>query len=493
MVQSVEQNTSQAIDRETSQSWLVPSARRSVSIVWAAVVPVFGAVYATVGLLHPIYGESPLAVAVLALLAMLTFGYAVMAPNGDILDPMRVVSVYFLIIFCLAPLAAREVEWHYTEPYVDLLPGAVLYSAAAYVLFVVGYHLPIFGRLPSAVERHDGPYSRRAAAVLGIVYLGLGLFSWAVLVFLAGGIDGLVYSDRARGEFFYGFGFFFWAALFMFPGSTLYWASRCDGRSRAPWIHALPLVLAFLCFLILQGRMRALNFLILGIFVAHYLIRPIKPFRLGIFALAGMLLALFIGIARAPSTRVEAFLNPLSILSMILENFDSVVLKFLASDLSRLRQISLILDKVPEWMPYDWGRSFILFMNPVFRLFGLSEFSMEGIGPRLFRLARPGLGPLPTGYLPSFPGEMIVNFPWPIASLFFIPYGVALRWIYHRLIVLRGDFIAIAVYSIILLQGANIMLQSFGHVVFEMLVVLTPLGIAHVVCRRGTRVARVGN
>jgi hypothetical protein len=181
------------------------------------------------------------------------------------------------------------------------------------------------------------------------------------------------------------------------------------------------------------------------------------------------------GVVRSPSTRDLAFSNPMAALASIATDFESVVRGLVTADLSRIRQIALILDKVPAWMPHDWGSSFLLFMNPVIRLIGLNQYELEGIGPRLFRLAHPGLGPLPTGYLPSMFGEMLVNFPWPIACLFFIPFGIALRWAYDRLIIRRGDFIAVAIYSVILMQSANIILQSLSHVIFQVMVVLLPL------------------
>ena len=470
---------------DSSDQWLVQQAHRSIPVERILVLPFIGVIYATIAFLHPIYGESPLSVVLLTLLTMLTAGYALMSPNADILDPMRVVSFYFLVIFCIAPLALEEVSWHYTRPYVELLPGAVTFSLVAYVMFVIGYHLPLFGRLPESIPARHERYDNTVASIAGLMLLAIGLASWAMIIVRAGGTEGLLYSDLARGEFFIGFGYFFWGALFMFPGATLYWSSRCVGKRRAPWHHALPLVLAFSCFLVLQGRMRALNFLILGIFVAHYMIKPIKPTRLAIFGLGGGFLALFIGIARAPSTRVDAFLNPIALLNTILSNLGAYVKVFLSSDFSRLQQIALILDKVPAWMPYDLGQSYFLFLNPWLRLFGLIRFGgIEGIGPRLFRLAHPEIGYLPTGYLPSFMGEALVNFPWFIAWVLFIPYGIALRFFYMRLIVRRGDFFSVTIYAIVLLQSANIMLQSFGHVVFEMMIVLLPFIVVQFVARR---------
>lgn len=469
---------------DAGRRFLVPRARRSVPVLRFLLIPGFGALYATVAMLHPIFGSSPESILILSMLGMLALGYALMSPNADLLDPMRVVSFYFLIVFCLAPLAMRTVDWHFTRPYVELLPPAVAYCACSYLAVVVGYHLPIFRKIPSAIEARSETFSPRTSSFMAMGLFSIGLASWLILFFLAGGLNTLVYSDRARGEFFEGFGYFFWGALLMFPGATLYWASKCVGRSKPPWVHALPTLVAFGAFLMLQGRMRALNFLVLALFVSHYLIRPLKASRLGVYGVAGLSLALFVGFVRAPSTRTDAFEDPVSAIVSIFRDFNDVIRAFVTADFSRLSQIALIMDKVPSWIPYQLGKTFFIFSNPWLRLFGLGSLQVEGVDSALFRLAHPEAGPRPTGYLPSVVGEMIFNFPWPIAILLFVPYGIALRWMYAHLIVNRGDFVAVALYAILLLQAANIVLQSFGHVVFEMMIVLLPILMVQLVARR---------
>lgn len=455
---------------------LVPRARRIIPIPAVFAVFVFAAFFILFATLNPILGQSIVAVATLTLLATTAFAYVMLAPNGDILDPMRVVSVYFMIVFGVSCLALDGLRWHYTQPFTNLLPGAALYSLAAYLMILIGYHIPFWGRMPEQIPFREETYNSTLTATLGMMLFLVGLASWSILIILVGGLEGLIYSDRARGEFFIGFGQFFWGSLFMFPGATLYWsAMSTKKRGFVVWVHAIPLVIAFMTFLVLQGRMRALNFLILGLFVAHYAIKPLKPVLLGIFGGGGLTLSLLIGVLRSPSTRGASFDDPIGAITLIATNLEEVVRGFILADLSRLRQIVLIFDKVPAWMPHDWGTSFLLFLNPWFRLFGFNEFEMEGIGPRLFRLAHPEAGPLPTGYLPSMLGEMLVNFPWPLACLAFIPYGIALRALYEWLIVRRGDCVSIAIYAILLLQAANVILQSFSHVIFEMMVVILPM------------------
>ena len=467
--------TSASPESDPRQS-LVPVARRPMPVIRILGVPLFGAVYLMAAMYHPILGPARLGVLVLTVLAMIAFAYAVMSTNADILSPMRVVSVYFLIIFCLTPLAADGLRWHYTRPFHELLLGPALYCLGVYVTILAGYHLPFFGGLPDrVVKRRSSPASQATATRLAIVLFIVGFLSWVVLVTLTGGAEGLVYSDRTRGEFFIGFGHFFWGAIFMYPGATLYWAARLERGGKFPWAQMWILVLTFSCFLTLQGRMRALNILILGIFIAHYLYRPIRPTRLGLFAVSGLLLALIVGVARAPSVRAFAFENPTAFLIDIASNLEEGARGVLFGDLSRLRQIVLIMDKIPSWMDYDWGISFVGFLNPFVRIIGMGHLELPTIGPRLFLLAHPEFPLMPTGYLPSIVGEMIVNFPWFLALPMFLLYGAVLRWSYTALIIRRGDFISVTIYCALLLQLANMLLQSLGHVIFELTLVVVPL------------------
>jgi len=468
--------------------WLVPRAHRPLPVLPILAVPVVGAVYLIAAVYNPVIGPSRTSVVVLTALAMLTFAYTLMSRNADILDPMRVLSFYFLIIFCIAPLAAEGIAWHYTRPFHELLPGPVLYCLFAYVMMLVGYHSPTFATIPERIERRSNVCDPRAVGMLGVALFIAGFLSWVGIMIMTGGTEDLVHSDKARGEFFYGFGYFFWGAIFMYPGALLYWAARVEvSRRHLPWRHIVPILITFGCFFVLQGRMRSINILILAMFCAHYLFRPLRPARIGLFGAAGLAFTIFIGVARAPSTRAFALENPTALLMEIFVNFEDVLRGFLLGDLSRLRQLVLIMDKVPAWMSYDWGQSLLLFLNPWVRLLGFEGLQTSGIGPRLFQLAHPAHPGLPTGYLPSILGEMIVNFPWFVSIWFFIPFGMALKAVYNALIVRRGDFVSVALYAALVLQMANMLLQSLGHVIFELALITVPILLVRRLTRRQQR------
>lgn len=470
---------------ESAVTWLVPRARRPIPVAPVLVVPLFGAIYFLAAMINPFIGGSPFSVLILSLLAMLTVGYAILAPNGDILDPMRLVSVYFAIAFCVGPLAADGIYWHYTRPFHELLLGPTVYCFFAFVMILAGYHFPTFAPIPKRISRRSGANDPGTVMLLGGAFWLVGFVGWVGLVVAAGGVRELVFSDKGRSEFFYGVGILFWFAIFMFPGALMYWSSRLEmARGKLPIAHAWIVLVTFVSFFLLQGRMRAINVLILGLFVAHYLYRPLKPVRLAIFGAAGLFMALVVGVARAPSMRGFAFTRPTAFLVDVIVNIDELLRGVLLGDLSRLRQIVLIMDKVPAWMPYDWGRSLFHWTNPWLRLFGFPELTTAGVGPRLFQLAHPSFPDIATGYLPSILGEMIVNFPWFIAIFAFLPFGMFLRAIYNGLIVKRGDFLAVALYAALLLQAANMILQSFGHVIFELFLVTMPFFIVRFVARR---------
>ncbi|MHA7837077.1 MAG: hypothetical protein ACX98W_06425 [bacterium] len=313
----------------------------------------------------------------------------------------------------------------------------------------------------------------------------IGLACYVVLFQMSGGIAVLFGDEGGRNTFFFGLGPILWGAAMMFPGATLFLAASSVGRYRGLLIRAIPTMVCFVGYLMLQGRMRALNALLLGVVVTHYVVRPMKVWRLGLFGIGGMLLAFFMGYARQASVRTYLLTNPLLLVQDILSNLGEFLRVFLLGDLSRLRQIMLILGKVPDQMPYDWGASFFVFINPWVRLVGLEHLQTPGIGPRLFYLANPYAPPgILSGYLPSHVGEMLVNFPWYLAPLLFLLYGVVLRFAYLSLIVRRGDVISISVYSVILIWMSNAVLQSIGHIIFEMMVLILPMVAVAVFSRR---------
>ena len=465
-----------------------PSARtvrRPVPFILAGLLPVLGFAYGILAALNPILGQSPSAVILLSLLFVSTLGFMMLSPNGDRLDAFRVTSLYYSVCFCVAPLFMLEIEWHYANPIPGLATQACAYVLGAYWMIALGYYAPILKSFTPQIEFAHGRIHLGAAALLALALFGVGLASFILLFVSAGGAARLLGGDEGRGTFFEDIGYLFWASLFCYGGGVLFFATRAVKRAPLRWLHAWPLAITFMAFLVLQGRQRAFNALVLGLFVSHYLIRPLRLGRLGAFAGLAFVVGAFIGMARDPDVRFLILYNPSALLAEFAENFWDTSHATMTHSFARLRQIMVIFDKVPEWMPRDWGASILNSLNPVFRLLGFEDLQVRGIGPRLYELTHPELRyPATSGYLPSLVGEFLVNFPWYLAFLACSLYGILLRVIYNRLILGRPDAGSIALYAILMLYINNMIITALGQNIFEIMVLVIPTACIVFVSRR---------
>jgi hypothetical protein len=78
--------------------------RRPVPVLLFPMVAVASVVYALLASLNPVINQSFVAVFLLALLFLIVSSFIVLNVNGDALDPFRLMSVYYLMCFCISPL-----------------------------------------------------------------------------------------------------------------------------------------------------------------------------------------------------------------------------------------------------------------------------------------------------------------------------------------------------------------------------------------------------
>lgn len=463
-------------------------ARRPVPTIMAPVVVLLTLAYGVLAALNPIFNQSVISVLCQTTLFGMVLWFILLNPNGDMLDALKVSSVYYAMCFCIAPLFLTAPGWHFAGPIGPLAAKASGYLLAGYVLILIGYFLPVFKPLPRSIEIDPLPGNVRLVRILSLTLFGIGFVAYVVAFFYAGGVSTIIGGDEARNQWFKGVGFLLWLALFSYTGAIVYFSTQLKPGARAVWVHAWPLVIAFSCWALFQGRMRALNILIMGLLVTHYLIRPLRARHLGLFFAGGFLFSVFVGFTRHTDKRHLLLSDPVGLLSLLASDFFEFSQAMIVGSFSRHRQIMLIFDKVPDWMAYDWGATFFMFLNPPLRLVGLGHLQIPGIGPRLFKLAHPNLGvDLETGYLSSLPGEFLVNFPAMIALFLFVVYGVALRLAYERLVLRRADPCSIALYAVLVLAMSNMIFASLGQNVFEILVLTIPLVLIGMVGRLGGR------
>ena len=434
------------------------------------------AVYPALAAISPVLRSSIPGIIILSFLVLLCGLVAVLDRSGDLFSPIRIVSAYYVSAFCIGPLLLVDYGWYHVAKISSLFEFASGYALICYLLILMGYALPsIFGGANSAAPNRSPLELTGRFFMMGLAVFSIGTLSYAVLVVRAGGINGLFNSELARGQFFHGIGVFFWGAHFMIPGSILMFASRARRARSLTWLWMAPVLLTFLLFIALQGRMRALIAPAVSLIIGHYLIRPIRLKRLAAIAIGVMIFTTFVGYARSPSVRFELLRNPLSLVSEVAHGFPDYLMTAANADFQRLRSVMLVSDMVPKYMPHDWGSSLIAFLNPVMRILGLEE--RDAIGPRLFMLAFPEKEGGQSGLLPSMLGEMLVNFPWPLTLGAYVLYGWWLRWIYRHLIENETSRIKITTYAVLILYSANMILHSFTQALFELAIVLIPIGM----------------
>jgi hypothetical protein len=471
--------------------------RTGINPIFVILLPVLGVTYAYFAATAELIGQSGTAVVLLTTLAMLCFSGMALRRTTDRLELFRVFSFYYLMAFCIGPLFEPAFSLYvHEDPKPVLLQRTAGLALFAYLSIALGYHLPIYGPRPKLVASRHDEFSRPMATMLGLALFGTGVLCFMALFVLAGGAAVILRGegDVHRTEFaFGGLGWFYWAALFMLPGGAIYFAARTAQARLFAWVHGWPLVGAFLLLLLLQGRHRALGPILMMFFISNYLIRRLRLLRLSLYAIVGIALAIVMSAARAPHMRGTFMRDPIGFSSTLLTDFPDRAGEVLAGDIGRVDEVMIIIDHVPDQMPYDYGLSLSIPLNPIRRIFWGPQAEAPLVGERLYMIARPDMrgARKKTGFLPSIVGEMRANFP----TLYcFVPYalfGLLLRFVYQRLIVRNADFLSVAAYGILTFHLCNMVIGTFAQNLFEMLVVTMPVFVVRFAARRrGRRTAR---
>jgi hypothetical protein len=467
-------------------------ARARINPLALLALPVVALAYAYFAQASPLLGQSFGAVAILTALATLCVAGVLVRPTTDRLELFRVVSFYYLMAFCFAPLfEPAESLYVHEEPRAVLVQRSAALALFAYVCIAIGYHLPFYRRTPAVVMTRHDEYDAPFATVVGLALFVIGTVSFVALFVLAGGAAVILRGEGglARTEFSFGLGWYYWGSLLMLPGGAIYFAAQASRRRALGWIHAWPLVSAFTLLLLLQGRHRALGPLLVSLAISHYLLGRIRLPRLAVFALGAIALSILMSSARSPSVRGVFAADPIRFSAAVLRDFPERAETILSGDIGRIDEVMIVIDHVPDRMPYDLGWSLTIPFNPFRRLIWGVGSEAPAVGGRLYLIARPDMrGSLyRTGFLPSIVGEMRANFPAVLCVFPFLLYGMGLRAVYQRLVVKRADFLSIAGYAILGLFLCNMVIQTFAQNLFELFVVSAPVFVVRRLVRRGRR------
>lgn len=434
------------------------------------------AAFAVLASLNPVLSQSAIATVALSLL----FGcalFGVLNPlRGDLLDPSRVVSGLFILCYGISPLVGQRLEWYFQHPVPTLLAKGSTAALAAYLLFQFGY--TVAARSPrSTPQPQREPRVQAFLRSWGLGLFAVGLLSFIVLYLRAGGIERIIGGDETRVAFARGFGYLLHASYFMIAGGALYLSATLTSGSRRVLVHALPLVLAGLLFVLLQSRSRTLIALEVGLIVVHYRRQPLRVGRVAIYGVVALAGFLFVGFARRPAVRPLLLAAPLAVLKVGFSEMTTFAESVFGTSTNRLLQAMMGFDAFPDRIPHMWGKTFLAFANPIVRLFGLDNLQVINLGNLFFRLAHPELPSwLETGSHPSALGELLANFPLPVVLLGFILLGAVIRWLYIALSQKRrASATAVALYAVLVVRLCDMVVVGIGQLIFEMMVLGLPL------------------
>ena len=448
----------------------------------AVVLPTL--VYALLASQHPLLSTSMVVVLCLTLLFMLSLGVLVGHPNRDPLDPLRLASLIFLGIYCIAPMFANRFDWFYIGDERVLLERSTYYVLGGFVFLCAGYALGPSLRPPQAGSDVE-PFRQPAVQYFGLALFGIGLLAYIVGIVSAGGLDRLFASEESRVQFFKGIGWLYWASFFMVPGGVLYFAAATTTRPRIAWLFTWPLLTSFVALILLQGRFRALRALICMMVLWHYRVRSFRARELSVLAVGGFAFFIFVGYARHPDIRPYLLTDPIGVVAEVAGNFFEYSQGIVGDAISRIPQVMLGFDAFPARVAHKWGETILVAFNPILRIVGLSDLQTENTGTIFFHLARPEFPPwLETGYHTSLAGELLANFPWYLALPFFAFYGFLLRSLYAAL---RGREYSLSMgslYAIVIFPVLSMLIVGIGLVLFEIAVVTAPLLLVKILQRR---------
>lgn len=468
-----------------------PSPGRPVRGSWAALggILVFAAtvVFAALAWIHPFLSTSYIAIVSLSILFLIGTSIVFLHPNRDPLHPLRLAALITLLIYCVAPLITRDIDWYFVHDERILFEQASAFALVAFICLCVGYAIGPSARGRTRVPARRNDLSQSRIALYGLILFGIGFVGYLAAVLLAGGLDRIFSGGEARVQFFKGIGWLYWAAFLMMPGGALYFSAMTAGRVRAKWIAAWPLLTTFAALILLQGRFRAVRGLICLLILWHYRIRPFRMAELATLGAGGFGFFVFVGYARHPDIRPYLLSDPLRVIWEVANNFLEFSQSIIGDTINRLPQIMLALDSFPDRVAYQWGKTFSLGLNPIFRFVGQGGLQTENTGTIFFQLARPEYPTwLETGYHTSLAGELLANFPWYLTPFGFILFGVILRTLYSGLI-RRGDSLLYGcLYALVLFPILSMMIVGVGLVLFEIVVVVSPLLLAIPLLRRST-------
>jgi hypothetical protein len=312
-----------------------------------------------------------LAVACLSALLLLPWIGAVLCRRVDVLSPVLLFTVYVFIGYVLpvpAFLAGVDpVSTSWVNEYGDFersLQRALWVTIAGVIGFYLGYagtrDLIPGVRVP--VGRQVPRWRDQRLLGMSVLYVASGLLLFSIGVALIGGPTELLFGLSSRVTLSAGLNYFFYAINLLLVVSLVWWA-RALSQQRLPHVSFWIYTVSAVALAALQGSKIILFFFTLAMTLVYHVIRRrVSPVRLAV------LVVLFVPVLSLYTIYIREYVV-LGELRSIESNEGwlsllwLLVTRELASNFVQLQALTLVVDRVPDVLEFQHGRTLLAMLT----------------------------------------------------------------------------------------------------------------------------------
>lgn len=384
-----------------------------------------------------------LIIGLLFLTSLLPVAHTVVSRRKDYFDPMNWSGPLLFVIVgvpAFRRVATQDYQFYgeFTQhaPSHIIIQMVVVATILALLCLYAGYYLSVGKRIAERLPRYSTSWSSERAWSIIIVFLLIG---YAGYFLLSGMVITGPRSQLTEGSSMYAF----IAVNLLNTASILAISDLLMGieydkyefkiRGYTKIIYVCLIVLSNAALLLnLGGRGRAFSIFIMGIFLAHYLIK-----NTSIYGPAFAFILLYI----VPNWVAEIMKN---ILSFNITGLISAILSpslFRQSPYIQFNQLFIIFSSVPEELSFQYGRTFV---SPMFTLFPFQPIPQT---QTVYNQAFAPAAGTDFGVPVTLIGELYFNFWIPGIIFGFFLAGILIRSFYEWSIRLHKNFAGIIFFS----------------------------------------------
>jgi len=273
--------------------------------------------------------------------------------------------------------------------------AAIVLGFVVVVGFWTGYLLPLGESVARALPWASKSWPKQRARIAVWLSWGLGLASWAVMIYQSGGVVARISSyGQGVGR---GLGVVVVAsAVFLGMAMAVGWLSYFKGQLGRMEIAVITVSSAGM--LAVHGQRAALLVPLLMIATAyHYSVRRLRGREILLTGLVGLLIVGLLGMPRLQFVGGEQ-------ITLGLGDYAKITGWLIARNLTAFDSLMLVAQRVPDEVGYQWGRSYADAVRMIVPRWLYAEKPQRNLFNRLLRPGRSGSMAL------SLPAEGYLNF-----------------------------------------------------------------------------------